>query len=94
MPRAAGQVRLFGESYAAQRHRIGYVPQRTSVDWDFPVSALDVVAMGLYRKIGWFKPVSRKYRAAANQALDRVGMIVVLCAMSPSIDHVKWNTTN
>src|SRR5712691_1007908 len=75
VPRAAGQVRLFGESYAAQRHRIGYVPQRTSVDWDFPVSALDVVAMGLYRKIGWLKPVSRKYRAAAKQALDRVGML-------------------
>lgn len=74
VPRAAGQVLIFGEPYCQQRHRVGYVPQRTSVDWDFPVSALDVVAMGMYRKIGWLRPVSRKYREAAKQALDRVGM--------------------
>lgn len=74
VPRAAGQVLIFGEPYQQQRHRVGYVPQRTSVDWDFPVSALDVVAMGMYRKIGWLRPVSRKYREAAKQALDRVGM--------------------
>ena len=52
IPRASGQVRFFGEPYRKQRHRVGYVPQRESVDWDFPVSALDVVVMGLYRKIG------------------------------------------
>ena len=75
VPRAAGEVSIFGEPYQTQRHRVGYVPQRTSVDWDFPVSALDVVAMGLYRKIGWFKRVSRKYRDAAKHALDRVGMV-------------------
>lgn len=75
VPRAAGQVQIFGEPYRQQRHRVGYVPQRTSVDWDFPVSALDVVAMGMYRKIGWLRPVSRKYREAAKQALDRVGMV-------------------
>lgn len=74
VPRAAGQVLFFGEPYGQQRHRVGYVPQRTSVDWDFPVSALDVVAMGMYRKIGWLRPVTRKYRDAARQALDRVGM--------------------
>ena len=75
VPRAAGRVQIFGEAYRTQRHRVGYVPQRTSVDWDFPVSALDVVAMGLYRKIGWLKPVTRKHREAAKQALDRVGMV-------------------
>lgn len=75
VPRAAGQVLIFGEPYSQQRHRVGYVPQRTSVDWDFPVSALDVVAMGMYRKIGWLRPVSRKFREAAKQALDRVGMM-------------------
>ena len=75
VPRAAGQVLIFGEPYRQQRHRVGYVPQRTSVDWDFPVSALDVVAMGMYRQIGWLRPVSRKYRDAAKQALDRVGML-------------------
>ena len=75
VPRAAGQVLIFGEPYRQQRHRVGYVPQRTSVDWDFPVSALDVVAMGMYRKIGWLRPVSRKHRDEAKQALDRVGMV-------------------
>lgn len=75
VPRAAGDVLIFGEPYRQQRHRVGYVPQRTSVDWDFPVSALDVVAMGLYRKIGWLKRVSRKYRDVAKHALDRVGMV-------------------
>jgi manganese/zinc/iron transport system ATP- binding protein len=74
VPRAAGQVLIFGEPYRQQRHRVGYVPQRTSVDWDFPVSALDVVAMGMYRKIGWLRPVTRKHRDLAKRALDRVGM--------------------
>jgi manganese/zinc/iron transport system ATP- binding protein len=74
VPVVSGEVRFFGEPYAAARARIAYVPQRTSVDWDFPVSALDVVAMGLYRRIGWFRPVTRKYRDQAAAALDRVGL--------------------
>lgn len=74
VPRAAGEVLIFGEPYRQQRHRVGYVPQRTSVDWDFPVSALDVVAMGMYRRIGWLRRVTRKHRDEAKQALDRVGM--------------------
>ncbi|MCA9115050.1 MAG: metal ABC transporter ATP-binding protein [Planctomycetaceae bacterium] len=74
VPRTAGEVRFFGQPYASQRHRVAYVPQRTSVDWDFPVSALDVVAMGLYRQIGWFRPVRRKHREQAADALSQVGM--------------------
>ena len=74
IPRASGQVRFFGEPYRKQRHRVGYVPQRESVDWDFPVSALDVVVMGLYRKVGWCLPVLPRHRKTALAALDRVGM--------------------
>ena len=74
IPRASGQVQFFGGAYRKQRHRVGYVPQRESVDWDFPVSALDVVVMGLYRKIGWCLPVLPRHRNAALAALDRVGM--------------------
>lgn len=74
VPKVSGDVRVFGQPYDEQRSRVAYVPQRTSVDWDFPVSALDVVAMGLYRKIGWFRPVSRKWRKAAHEALERVGL--------------------
>jgi manganese/zinc/iron transport system ATP- binding protein len=74
VPRASGRVLIFGKPYKQNRHRVGYVPQRESVDWDFPVSALDVVAMGLYGKIGWCLPVTRRYRKAALEALDRVGI--------------------
>jgi manganese/zinc/iron transport system ATP- binding protein len=74
IPKVSGEVTVFGQPYPRQRGRVGYVPQRESVDWDFPVSALDVVAMGLYRRIGWFRPVTRKYRDLSLAALDRVGM--------------------
>jgi manganese/zinc/iron transport system ATP- binding protein len=74
VPKASGRVQFFGEPYRAARSRVGYVPQRESVDWDFPVNALDVVVMGLYRKIGWFRPVTRRYREQALAALEQVGM--------------------
>jgi len=74
VPKVSGEVRIFGEPYKNMRARVGYVPQRETVDWDFPVNALDVVAMGLYRRIGWFLPVTRKYRQRALEALSRVGM--------------------
>jgi manganese/zinc/iron transport system ATP- binding protein len=74
VPKASGRVRFFGETYSNVRARVGYVPQRESVDWDFPVSAIDVVAMGLYRQIGWFWPVGKKHQQIAMDALDRVGM--------------------
>lgn len=71
---AAGDVRIFGASYDQQRHRVGYVPQRGSVDWDFPTNALDVVLMGLYGQLGWFRRPGAKEREAARAALDQVGM--------------------
>ncbi|MEO0511742.1 MAG: ABC transporter ATP-binding protein [Planctomycetota bacterium] len=74
IPRASGQVEFWGKPYKASRQRVGYVPQRESVDWDFPVSALDVVCMGRYRKLGWCRPVSKKHRRAATECLERVGM--------------------
>ncbi len=74
IPRASGQVTIYGKPYKKQRHLVAYVPQRESVDWDFPVSALDVVAMGLYGKLGWFRRVGAKEKALARDALERVGM--------------------
>ncbi|QDS86959.1 High-affinity zinc uptake system ATP-binding protein ZnuC [Rosistilla oblonga] len=74
VPRASGRVLVFGKPYDKNRHRVAYVPQRESVDWDFPVDALDVVTMGLYGQIGWCLPVRRKHRQAALEALDRVGI--------------------
>jgi len=74
VPRASGQISIYGKPYETQRHLVGYVPQRESVDWDFPVNALDVVAMGFYRKIGWLRPVTRTHRRAALKELEKVGM--------------------
>jgi len=74
IPSAAGRVQVFGKPYRKNRHRVGYVPQRESVDWDFPVSAVDVVAMGLYGRIGWCWPVTKRYRRLALEALERVGI--------------------
>lgn len=74
IPHASGRVEVFGEPYRAARHRVGYVPQRESVDWDFPIDARDVVTMGLYRQIGWCLPVRKRHREQAMQALERVGI--------------------
>jgi manganese/zinc/iron transport system ATP- binding protein len=71
---ASGAVSIYGKSYAAQRHMVGYVPQRESVDWDFPVNALDVVAMGLNRRIGWFRLVTPHHRRRALEELGKVGL--------------------
>ncbi|MEM9587630.1 MAG: ABC transporter ATP-binding protein [Planctomycetota bacterium] len=74
IPRASGRIEVFGKPYRQSRHRVGYVPQRESVDWQFPVNALDVVAMGLYGQIGWCKPVRSKHRQLAMEALRQVGV--------------------
>jgi len=74
VPRASGEVRFFGQPYRQVRHRVGYVPQRESVDWEFPINALQVVEMGLYRQIGWFRRIRKQHREQAMEALKRVGM--------------------
>lgn len=74
IPMASGKVEIYGNTYKRSRHRVGYVPQKESVDWDFPVTALDVVTMGLYKKIGWCLPVRNKHRTQAMQAMETVGI--------------------
>lgn len=74
IPRSAGEVTFYGKPYAQARRLVGYVPQRGSVDWDFPTSVLDVVMMGLYGSLGWFRRPSRPHRAQALHALEQVGM--------------------
>jgi manganese/zinc/iron transport system ATP- binding protein len=71
---AAGQVRVFGHSYEEARARVGYVPQRGSVDWDFPTDALDVVLMGLYGRLGWIRRPGAEEKDEAYAALEQVGM--------------------
>ncbi|MCY4064212.1 MAG: ABC transporter ATP-binding protein [Chloroflexi bacterium] len=75
IPRAAGTVSFYGEPYERARSLVGYVPQRGSVDWDFPTSVLDVVTMGLYGKLGWFRRPGKTERALALAALEQVGLV-------------------
>lgn len=75
VPLLSGDVRIFGKPLAHQRDQVSYMPQRSSLDWDFPVSALDVVTMGRYRKIGLLRSVKKQDRELARAALDRVGLI-------------------
>ena len=74
VPRTSGRIEYFGKSYATARSRVAYVPQRETVDWDYPINARDVVAMGLYRKIGWCRWISRAHKQKSLDALTRVGM--------------------
>lgn len=71
---AAGQVLIHGRPYAEQRRLTAYVPQRGSVDWDFPTTVLDVVMMGRYGALGWFRRPGRKERDQAMAALAQVEM--------------------
>jgi manganese/zinc/iron transport system ATP- binding protein len=71
---AAGQALVFGKRYEEQRRLVGYVPQRGSVDWDFPTSVLDVVLMGRYGRLGWVRRPGAADKAAAREALEHVGM--------------------
>ncbi len=74
VPVEAGEVLFFGRPVATTRARIAYVPQRASVDWDFPASARDVVTMGMYPRLGAFGRITRADRAQALDCLHRVGM--------------------
>lgn len=69
-----GWVKIFGAPYARRRSWVGYVPQRESVDWDFPTNALDVVTMGLYGRLGWLRRPGRKHREQALACLEKVGI--------------------
>lgn len=74
VPRLTGEVSLFGEPLDAARGRLAYVPQRASVDWDFPARVIDVVMMGLYGDVGLLGRIAGTHRAKAKAALERVGM--------------------
>ncbi len=71
---AAGRVLIYGRPYREQRRLVAYVPQRGSVDWDFPTNVLDVVMMGRYGHLGWIRRPGRRERELALEALDKVGM--------------------
>jgi manganese/zinc/iron transport system ATP- binding protein len=71
---AAGQTLINGKPYTEQRRLVSYVPQRGSVDWDFPTTVLDVVMMGRYGSLGWFRRPGKREREQALEALRKVRM--------------------
>ncbi len=75
VPVAAGTILIDGQPYSPQRRIVGYVPQRGTVDWDFPTDALDVVMMGRYGRLGWFRRPGRRERELAMECLAKVGMV-------------------
>jgi len=75
LPLNSGWVKIFGESVKKNLTRVGYVPQRESVDWDFPVSVMDVVLMGRYGRLGLIKRPTRADRDIARACLDKVKML-------------------
>jgi manganese/zinc/iron transport system ATP- binding protein len=74
VPKVSGKVMIYGNSFKKQRKLVAYVPQRESVDWDFPIDAFGVVTMGRYGRVGWCSPVSKQDVQEAMDALERVGM--------------------
>lgn len=74
IPVAAGDVTILGSSIKDVRNRIAYIPQRSSVDWDFPITVFDMVLMGCYGKLGWFKRPGASERAHVYEVLAAVGL--------------------
>lgn len=75
LPLSSGWVKIFGQRFKDARKRVGYVPQREEVDWDFPVNVMDVVLMGRYGRLGLFRRPGREDREKAREALDKVSML-------------------
>jgi len=73
-PRLAGDVSILGKPFAKNRQQVGYVPQKSSIDWDFPTTVLDLVTMGTYGRLGWFRRPGRKEKADSMAALEKLEM--------------------
>ena len=75
VPSSGGWVKVFGKPLRENLHRVGYVPQRESVDWDFPVTVMDVALMGTYGGLGLFRRPGKAEKKRASEALEKVGML-------------------
>jgi len=75
VPLSSGWVKVFGEPVRRNFTRIGYVPQRESVDWDFPVTVMDVVLMGRYGRLGLFRRPAKRDLDIARECLEKVKLL-------------------
>jgi manganese/zinc/iron transport system ATP- binding protein len=75
IPKVSGNILFYNKKYNQIRKKVSYVPQRNSVDWDFPINVFDLVLMGRYGHLGWFKRPTQKDKKIAFQALQKVDMV-------------------
>lgn len=70
----AGTIEIFGKSIKEMRTKVAYVPQRSNIDWDFPITVMDTVLIGTYPKLGVFKRPKKEHKSWAMECLEKVGM--------------------
>jgi manganese/iron transport system ATP-binding protein len=73
LPLATGEM-LVGGAPLGEHRDIAYVPQREEVDWRFPVTVFDVVAMGRYGPGRWLRRLSRSDRRIIHEAMEQMGI--------------------
>ncbi|MBC2594280.1 ABC transporter ATP-binding protein [Ruficoccus amylovorans] len=69
-----GEIRILGHRPGVCRHEVAYLPQRSSLDWEFPISLSRFVLTGTYVRLGWLRRPGREQRTLAAQALDSLGL--------------------
>ncbi|AKK04480.1 ATPase component of Mn/Zn ABC-type transporter [Corynebacterium mustelae] len=74
IPSTSRECLFFGQELDSVRDRVAYMPQAAAVDWDYPITVEQVVAMGLYSELGWFKRMNPAHRARVADAMERVGI--------------------
>lgn len=70
-----GNIKVNGKEYRQEKKKIAYVPQRGSVDWDFPTTLFDVVMMGCYGRVGFLKKIPKEEIEKVNNAIKQVEML-------------------
>lgn len=75
IPRISGNIAFFEKELEDFRKKISYMPQAKYIDWDFPINVLELVTMGVYKKVGWFRSISHSHKEQINSALEKVGML-------------------
>ncbi|CDG49667.1 metal ABC transporter ATP-binding protein [Cardinium endosymbiont of Bemisia tabaci] len=74
IPYQQGEIKLLGSSIHKVRRQISYVPQKESVDWDFPASVFDIALLGRYSRLSFFERPNKKDKAIAMQCLEELGI--------------------
>ena len=75
IPKENGQVFVDGQPILQRLHQVAYVQQKNDIDWDFPINVFDLVLMGTYPSLGWFRRPKKEHKELAKKCLQRVGML-------------------